>query len=211
MVSANVTGAKITIDGQSDPSWLTPHTIPDLAAGAHNVTISMEGYDNFQQSVALEGGQTSSVVGNLSAPRADFGVTTTPPGAEVLIDGKSYGPSPIRATLPPGKHTYTVKQPGAAPFEDTITLKNGDIVTQRLTLSTHVATGIVEVRTIPPGATVLENGSPISGNGKTPTSFRLPVGPHTLVISLSGYRPVQQPVTVSENATATVNVTLTSQ
>ena len=72
----------------------------------------MDGYDNFQQSVTIEGGQTSNVVGNLSSPRAELDIVTTPPGVEVLIDGKSYGPSPVRATLAPGNHTYTVKQPG---------------------------------------------------------------------------------------------------
>ena len=118
MVSANVSGARISVDGQSDPSWLTPYTIPDLPAGAHNIVISMDGYENFQQSVTIEGGQTSNVVGNLSTPRAELDIVTMPPGVEVLIDGKSYGPSPVHATLPPGNHTYTVKPPGAAPYEN---------------------------------------------------------------------------------------------
>jgi len=209
MVSANVTGATISVDGRSDPSWLTPYTIADLSAGAHNVMISKDGYDSFQQSVTIEGGQTGNVVGNLSTPRAELGIVTKPPGVEVLIDGKSYGPSPVNVTLPPGNHTYTVKQPGAAPYENTVTLKSGDIVTKTLTLSTRVSTGIALVRTTPPGATVLADGSPVSG--QTPTSFRLSVGTHTLVITLSGYRQAQQEVTVSENETTTVNITLTSQ
>ena len=116
MVSANVNGARISVDGQSDPSWLTPYTIPDLPAGAHNIVISMDGYDNFQQSVTIAGGQTSNVAGNLSSPRAEVDIITVPPGVEVLIDGKSYGPSPVRATLAPGNHTYTVKLPGMAPY-----------------------------------------------------------------------------------------------
>jgi hypothetical protein len=169
--------------------------------------ISMDGYDDFQQSVTIEGGQTRNVVGSLSSPRAEFGITTKPPGVEVLIDGKSYGLSPVNVTLPPGNHTYTVKQPGAAPYENTVTLKSGDIVTKTLTLATRVITGIVEVRTIPPGATVLADGSPVSG--QTPTSFRLSVGTHTLVISLSGYPPLRRQVTVSENETTPVNVKLT--
>jgi hypothetical protein len=208
MVSANVTGARISVDGRSDPNWVTPYTIPDLAAGAHNIVISMDGYESFQQSVAIDGGQTSSVVGNLSSPRAEVDVLTVPPGVEVFIDGKSYGPSPARATLATGNHTYTVKPPGMAPYEKAFTLRSGQILTIKLTLGTVVTTGIVEVRTIPPGATVLADGSPVSG--QTPTSFRLSVGTHTLVISLSGYPPIQRQVTVSENATTPVNVTLTS-
>jgi serine/threonine protein kinase len=208
MVSANVNGAKITVDGRSDASWLTPYTIADLPAGGHNVTISMDGYESFQQSVTIEGGQTITVTANLSSPRGEIDVVTVPPGVEVLIDGKSYGQSPVSATLPAGNHTYTVKQPGMAPYEKAFTLKSAQILTVKLTLSTVVTTGIVEVRTIPPGATVLADGSPVSG--QTPTSFRLSVGTHTLVISLSGHPPVRRQVTVSENATTPVNVDLTS-
>jgi serine/threonine-protein kinase len=209
MVSANVTGASISVDGRSDPSWLTPYTIPDLPAGSHNIVISMDNYDSFRQSVTIASGQTTNVVGNLSSPRAELDVITVPPGVEVFIDGKPAGLSPVRATLAPGNHTYKAQLPGAAPFENSVSLTSGQILTKRLTAPTAVATGIVLVRTIPPGATVLADGSPVSG--QTPTSFRLSVGTHTLVVSLSGYRPIQQQVTVSENETNTVNFTLTSQ
>ena len=209
MVSANINGAAIFVDGKSDPSWLTPHTIPDLPVGAHNISISMDGYDSFQQSVTIESGKTNSVVGSLSAPSGELGVNTRPPGIEVLVDGKSYGPSPIHATLPPGKHTFTVKQPGAPPFEGSVTLKTGEIITKTLTMNSAASTGIVEVRTIPPGATVNADGALVGG--QTPTSFRLSTGTHTLVISQSGYPPVRKQVTVTENETAAVNVNLTSQ
>jgi hypothetical protein len=207
--SANVNGARISVDGQSDPSWLTPYTIAGLSAGAHNIVISMDGYENFQQSVTIDGGQTTSVEGNLSIARAELDVVTEPPGVEVLIDGKSYGSSPVRATLAPGDHTYMVKPPGMSPYQNTFSIKSGQILTKKLTLSGAAATGIVEVRTVPPGATVLADGSPVSG--QTPTSFRLSAGSHTLVISLSGYRPIQRQVTVSDNDTTPVNVNLASQ
>jgi hypothetical protein len=209
MVSANVNGANISVDGRTDPSWVTPHTIPDLSAGAHNVTISMDGYESARQSVTIEGGQTAQVVGNLSAPKAELDIITRPAGVEVLIDGKSYGPSPISAILPLGTHTYTVKQPGAAPYEKTITLKSGDLIAKTVTLGEVAATGIVEVRSIPTGASVEADGAPVGG--QTPTSFRLSVGTHVLVITLAGYPPIHRQVTVSANATTTANVILTSQ
>jgi TonB family protein len=139
---------------------------------------------------------------------AEFHLQTSPPGAEVLIDGKSYGPSPVRVTLAPGVHTYTVKRPGEAPYENSFTVKDGQILTKRLTFAATATTGVVKVQTIPPGATVLADGSPLGG--LTPTSFRLPVGTHTLVMSLSGLRPIQQQITVSENETTIVRVNLTA-
>jgi hypothetical protein len=62
------------------------------------------------------------------------------------------------------------------------------------------------VRTIPTGASVLADGKPVEG--QTPTSFRLTAGRHTLVISLSGFRPVEQVVEVKANDTVPVHVRL---
>ena len=208
-VTANVKGAKISVDGRSDPKWVTPYTIGDLPAGTHNIEIAMDGYESFQQSVTIPAGQSASVEGNLSAPSAEFSINTKPAGVEVFIDGKSYGPSPVRATLPPGQHTYKVIQPGGTPYENTINLKSGNIITKTLTLGVVASSGVVEIHTTPPGATVTADGAPVTG--QTPTSCRLTVGSHTLVISLPGFGQVEQQVTVSENTTATVNVNLTRQ
>ena len=93
-VSANVNGAKISIDGRTDPNWLTPYTIEDLPAGTHNIRVSMEGYDSSLQSVTVTGGETASVQATLTAPTAELDVITNPAGVEVLVDGKSYDRAP---------------------------------------------------------------------------------------------------------------------
>jgi len=209
VVTANVDGAMISIDGRSDPSWVTPHTIPDVPAGTHNIMISKDGYEDFRQSVTIESGQTSNVAGSLSAPRAELGVVTEPAGVEVLIDGKSYGPSPVHADVAPGKHTYIVKWTGLAPSESTVTLQGGQILTRRLSLQAGTPTGIVEIHTTPSGATVKADGSPVGG--PTPTSIRLNVGTHILTLSLSGYQSIQRQVTVQENGSIRVDISLTSQ
>jgi hypothetical protein len=120
---------------------------------------------------------------------------TTPPGSEVLIDGKSIGLSPARASVVAGSHKFTVRQPGAAPYEKTFNITSGAIQTWKVSLGGEAAaTEIVTVNTIPPGATVSADGKP--AGGQTPTSFRLPAGQHTLVISLSGHRSVERVIEV---------------
>jgi hypothetical protein len=169
----------------------------------------MDGYDTSQQSVTITAGQTANLEGNLSAPRAELGINTKPAGLAITIDGKSYGPSPVRATLSTGQHTYMVVQPDGKSYENTVNLRSGEIITRTLTFGNAGASGIVEIHTTPPGATVTADGVPVSG--QTPNSSRLTVGDHTLKISMPGYKSVEQQVSVSENATATVNVSLTSQ
>jgi hypothetical protein len=121
------------------------------------LTISLSGYQPTEQQVTVSANEPTPVNVNLpacahpAAPapappasppataagqrNAEIRIETTPPGIEVLIDGKSYGPSPVKATLPPGDHTYTLKPPGMAPFQKTFTVKSGEIVVKKLTLA----------------------------------------------------------------------------
>ena len=60
-------------------------------------------------------------------------IETTPSGVEVLIDGKSYGPSPVHATLPVGNHTLSLSC--KAPYNSEFSLNDGTSVTKKITLS----------------------------------------------------------------------------
>ncbi len=190
---------------------MTPHTFPDLVAGGHNVVVSKDGYEDANRSVTVEGGRTLSLNIDLTAPRGEINIVTIPAGYEILIDGQSYGPSPVRATVGVGPHKYTVKRPGGAPYESSFDMKSGSIITRKVDLTGGAAapTGTVEVRTIPPGATVYADGSPVGG--QTPTSFRLPAGRHTLTISLAGYRAARREVDVPADGLAPVNEVLNRQ
>jgi len=199
LVTATVSGAKISVDGSSEANWITPSTI-DLAAGTHQVVVSKEGYDDYQQSVTIEGGKPYRVNASLSVASGEVLVVTKPPGLEVSIDGKSIGLSPARDTVVAGKHSISVTPSGGgAPFERTVTVESGKtgIVSVTFSVGTEAATGIVNVKTIPSGATVLADGNRIPS--QTPASFSLTAGRHTLVISLSGYRPQQRVIEVKAN------------
>jgi predicted Ser/Thr protein kinase len=211
LVTANVSGAKISVDGSSQPDWVTPlSSTIELAAGTHQVAVSKEGYDAYQQSVTIEGGRTRSLNASLSAPTGEVAVMTTPPGLDVSIDDKLIGPSPAHTTVVAGKHKCTVTRAGWTPVEKTFTVGSGVLTTIRVTLGGEVAaTGIVAVKTIPPGATVWADGNRIES--QTPTSFRLTAGRHTLVISLSGFRPVQRVIEVTADGNVDVDVPLPRQ
>jgi len=91
------------------------------------------------------------------------------------------------------------------PYENTFVARSGLLTTVRINLNVgEPATGIVDVKTIPPGATILADGKPIEG--QTPTSFSLAAGEHTLIVSHAGYRPVRQTVEVKANGTLQVDI-----
>ena len=106
LVTSNVAGGRITLDGRSDATWVTPHTFADVPIGSHSVVVSREGYKDYQQAVRIDSGSTALVAANLSMRSSETNIATTPPGAEVLIDGKSHGPSPVRTKIDAGQQAY---------------------------------------------------------------------------------------------------------
>jgi serine/threonine protein kinase len=206
VVTSNVDGAKIAIDGRSEPGWVTPCTISDLPAGAHSVVVSREGYSDAQQSVMVEGGRTATVRATLTMPSGEINIVTNPPGIEVFIDGQAVGLSPARKTVGVGQHTYALRQAGKEIYSSAFEIKyDGYMLTRKVDLGggPEVPSGIVEVRTIPPGATVYADGKAVGGT--TPARVRLSAGRHALTLSLSGYRPLQKEVDLPADGSIVIN------
>jgi hypothetical protein len=132
-VSSNVPGAKFTIDGSSDPGWVTPSTVSQ-PPGSHRVVISQDGFGEYEQTVDLEAGRTATINAQLAQEAGEIIVTTTPSGLEVFVDGKSLGPSPAHTTVPPGTHKYTVKRAGWEPYEGTVNVRNGATMSVRVNM-----------------------------------------------------------------------------
>jgi hypothetical protein len=135
MVNSNVPGAKFTIDGASDPAWVTPSTV-SATPGSHRVVISKEGYGEYEQSVDLEAGRTATINAQLSQATGEVVINTVPSGLEVFLDGKSLGPSPAHAVVPAGTHKYMVKRPGSDPnpYEGTVNVRNGAAMSVRVNM-----------------------------------------------------------------------------
>jgi Protein kinase domain/Carboxypeptidase regulatory-like domain/PEGA domain len=126
-INVNTTppGAKIVIDGQSDPSWVTPYTI-HMPAGSHYVSLVKDGYDTAGKRVTVESGGEVALNLQLALPTGDVELDTDPRGLQVSIDGKAYGPSPVKVKLSAGKHTYHVAPPpGQAAGEGTFNVQAG--------------------------------------------------------------------------------------
>jgi hypothetical protein len=64
-------------------------------------------------------------------------------------------------------------------------------------------TGLVEVRTVPPGADILLNGT--NTGRKTPFTLELNAGQHNITVYLKGYQAVQRRIVVEAGRTVTVN------
>jgi len=205
-VTANVPGAQISLDGRSDPGWVAPHSFAHLPAGTYTVLVAKNGYRNYEQTVEVEAGSTRTVTGMLTPQTITVNIRTTPPGAEVAIDGQPHGASPVETTLLPGQHTYAVSHAGFEPASGSLSLDNQESVTKIVELQPIAPKAVpanIQISTTPPGAKVYVDGTPAAG--VTPASFRIAPGNHTLIFALNGYRAARRDISVPAQGTVAIS------
>ncbi|MFB3921503.1 MAG: AAA family ATPase [Terriglobia bacterium] len=128
VVSANVEGVSVSIDGRTYRNPSMPFTIASLPVGTHRIVVSKPGHDDATGIVNIQEGTTASFAAKLSSPGGEINIATNPPGLGVSIDGGPFAPSPIQAIVTAGAHTYRIKLPGSRVYEGTFEMTNGAII-----------------------------------------------------------------------------------
>ncbi|MGO8792268.1 MAG: AAA family ATPase [Terriglobia bacterium] len=136
VVESSVSGARITVNGDSNPKWITPRLF-SLAPGTYVVSVSQQGYEPWTRRVHVEEGRERYLVADLEDREGGiFTVETDPPGMQVFIDGKAFGPSRVETVLSSGWHVCEViPGPGLQPMVKKFHLKPGDALTRRIRLN----------------------------------------------------------------------------
>lgn len=109
---------------------------------------------------------------------ADIELLTDPPGAKVVVDGRSDASctAPCTMSLPNGRHTLTAELNGYNLARRIFTIP----ADTSLYVPMNKSTGVVFVTSIPNGATIYVDGKPY---GRTPATLRLPAGSHQVVVA----------------------------
>ena len=132
VIESNVRGGTVTINGETNPDWRTPHMF-DLPQGMYRISVSRDGYVTWYKVLRVSAGNKRWVTADLQLPRGVIVIDTEPPGMQVFIDGKAYGPSEVQAALDAGEHEFKVVPTGSRrPFEGSFVLKPGDILTRKV-------------------------------------------------------------------------------
>jgi hypothetical protein len=103
-------GAEVSIGGQV--AGKTPLTIP-LAAGSHDVGLSMPGFTSARKTVLVQDGKRSEF--ELTLPEVRVGslsIQSLPPGAQVAIDGQVVGVTPLKKEFKPGSYSLSLRLEG---------------------------------------------------------------------------------------------------
>jgi serine/threonine-protein kinase len=143
------------------------------------------------------------------AVRGQLHVETTPPGANISVNGEARGVSPLDiADLAIGNYDVRAELRGYAAASETVTIvadaPNAEV---RLSLGRTAPTqGTLEIASNPAGGALSVDGAPA---GQTPvTDLKLKPGSHRLQVSYEGYEPWSGSVIIEAGRKARVEAIL---
>ena len=221
-------GAQVQLDGKTDPTWVTPFTLSGLTAGQHTVTVSKPGFSTDTRTVAVASGNKSFLVTHLTQLMATLSVTSTPPGANVYIDGRDTGKlTPAQVSVDKGQHLVLVRKAGyidettnaqfalsqTVSFSPTLrSLGNVDDIKTVGKMGKLFGgkqaqgMGTVSIKTQPKGAQIAVNKHMLDKG--SPVDVMLDPGNYIVDITLTGYTPVHKVITVDKGGKAVIDEVL---
>jgi predicted Ser/Thr protein kinase len=130
-ISSKPPGADIFINGAKQ-SGQTPTTLP-LAPGHYDLVLRLQGYAPYVGEVQVKDNIQTTLEAELkerSQTRVAWAqVSTTPPGAEIIVDGVSTGQfTPSRVQIPAGTHIIALKLNGFQVVRRGIEVSEGSTV-----------------------------------------------------------------------------------
>ena len=187
-----------------------------IRPGDYRISATAEGYLPFQQAFSVGPDKHQLLELAMAKKPGHLDLTSTPAGAEVLINGEPAGTTPLTVRdLPPGDHQLIVQAPRYSPAKDTVTVIGLDR-TQSLAVTLAPAWGQVRLSSKPSGAEVIVEGE---SRGRTPLVTELLAKGEDVRVQLEGFKTWQQqlrvgvgetlilPEIIFEPADATVSVT----
>ena len=204
-------GADIFLDGQPTGKK-TEALLDNISAGKHTLLLRKDNLSKTHEFTATPNKMTSLDL-KLELSKASLFVTSTPFKAEVSLDGKRMGKTPIEIETSPGKHQVELRLKGYVPESKKVIVKfresnqlNVQLVDGRkfkgyLTLSSNVK-GVSATIT---GGTYVQKNIEV----EIPLQKKsLPVGEYTLVASKLGYYDYSYSFTISKNKHISVELPL---
>ena len=214
-VTSHPEGAEIWIDGE--PSGrTTPYTFPMKKAGEYNVVLKKKLYLNRTVSVQLGHGRTTEIDERLEPNFGSIHVTSTPPGARILIDGKDSGET-TPATVSPvavGGREVTVRLASHNDYKKLVDIERGE--TEEIDANLTGIMGLLKVEAFEEkngkkrpmlGAEVLLDDEIV---GNTPFKREILVGFHKIVVCKQG-SCFEKKVTLKEGEVRLVSAIIKSK
>jgi formylglycine-generating enzyme required for sulfatase activity len=185
---------------------VTPAVI-QLLEGSHDITVAKDGFAAWDGSVLAEPNVPQSMPTiKLQPADAKLLVKTIPRGANVTVNGRYRGQSPLTLSLTPDVD-YEIGMSKAGYGVTTRSLRLESAASDSITVDLSARLGTVTVNVQPADATVYVDGR-ARGTGKT--SLRLSSAPHRIEVKRQGFRPWTRTITPRPGYPQTVSARLRS-
>jgi len=226
-VDSTPQGAQFQMDGKSDPSWVTPFTVSGLGPGKHIVSVNKSGYTSETRSLDIVSAGKSSLVFHLAPINALVVVSSTPAGANIMLDGKPTGKvTPAQFAVEKGSHTVLLKKQGFLDETTTADLGPGQNFQYAPALralgnaeeirtvgkfkklfgnggDSTAGMGAVSIHTQPKGAQVAINQRILDKN--SPVDVMMGPGNYVVDITLTGFKPVHKVISVEKGGKVAID------
>jgi len=204
-VTANeIVGAQVVVDDTDVGN--TPIENLEIIPGLRRLEIRAGNYQDLQTDVNIHGcGELQELNLALLPAWSDVTLGSVPPGANVLIDGKSLGVTPLRIQLAAGNYTLEISADLYKTWKHLLVVKPNEPQEIKDVLL-QPADGELALKTTPAGANVMIGGTFI---GQTPLVINLsPSQDHVVHVSKAGYEKTTRKVRVSPGASKQLKVNL---
>lgn len=119
--------------GKGEPLG-APQAVVEMDPGAHVITLSRKGYTDVVLNETFAPGSTRTLDLQLEKLPAVLSVSSNVEQAIVSVDGKDFGPTPVRVLRPAGKYEVLVTKQGFEPYEALVEVQAGEQSALRATM-----------------------------------------------------------------------------
>lgn len=198
LITSEPSGATIKINNNN--RGFTPLLLSSLKYGEYDLELSLNGYKPQNHKLRIESTTPQKLESKLVAVFATTIITSTPSGAEVLINGSNVGKTPCTLNnIPEGKAQIKIVLDGHDEFNEEVTLVAGQEHTINADLNARPAN--LKIVTIPEGARIYIDNQ---YRGITPLELNsFNAGSYRVRAELNGYELMARTIEIkpSENRT----------
>lgn len=194
IVTSEPSGAMVYLNEQQVGA--TPYQGRNIA-GNYQLRLQHPFHYDHTEVFTLKEGETNNLPIVKLKPRFGYyQITSTPSGAEVWIDGKMEGKTPLtKKQIGSGHHTLSLRYPGYHEQNESFEIKDGD--NKNFEIKLKEAFGILSITSDPADARIFIDGKEL---GTTPyANNNYPSGNYQLRVSKEMHLDVTENVTVKDN------------
>jgi hypothetical protein len=178
-LTTNPSAADIYIDNRY--MGRSPLTVT-LEEGTKNLRVEKAGYETYTETFVLNRSMSKTVTLKTQVRNFQLSLVTNPSAADIYIDNRYMGRSPLNITLEEGTKNLRVEKAGYETYTETFVLDRS--ISKTVTLSLQVKNFKLLVTSAPSNSLVYINGN---YEGRTPLTLTLREGTYTVQVRSDGY------------------------